>query len=59
MTVVMFKVIALGFQGVIVLVFDFPARTPGFDDGFNIARAEAMIGGKAIAVPVSKKMLEY
>ena len=50
MAEVMLQMIAVVFQYVIVLVLDFPARSPGRDQLGDVALGDAMMGGEGIVV---------
>ena len=44
------EVVALGLQGVVVLVLDFPAAAPGLDDLGDVAAVQRQAGGEGVAV---------
>ena len=48
--VVVLEVVALGLQGVVVFVFDFPASAPGRDDRGHVAVVERQGGRKGVVV---------
>ena len=48
--VVVLEVVALGLQGVVVLVLDLPAAAPGLDDLRHVAVAQRQVGRKGVAV---------
>lgn len=50
MTVVMFEVIACGFQGIVVLVLDFPAGSSGLHDGLHIGTIQGVVCRKGIVI---------
>ena len=50
MSKVMFEMIALGFQGIIIFVFDFPACSSNLDNLNNIAVRDRVIGYKAVLI---------
>ena len=47
---VVLEAVALGFEGVVVLVLDLPARAPGGDDLAHVVGAHGQRAGKAVAV---------
>ena len=47
---VMFKVIALGLEGVVILVFDLPSSAPSRDKGFNSVIRNQVVGRESILV---------
>ena len=49
--VVVFEVVALGFQGVVVVVFDFPPAASGRDDLRHLAVIERQGRCKAVVIP--------
>ncbi|EKU96263.1 hypothetical protein Lepto7375DRAFT_0251 [Leptolyngbya sp. PCC 7375] len=46
----MFKVIALGLKGVVILVFDLPSSAPSRDEGFNIVIRNQVVGRESVLV---------
>ncbi len=48
--VVVLEVVALGHQGVVVLVFDLPVAAPGLGDLRYVAVAQRQVGRKGVAV---------
>ncbi len=44
------QVIALGFQGVVVLVFDLPAGAPGFYEGGDIAGRDRVVADPGVVI---------
>jgi len=47
---VVFQVVALGFQGIVILIFHFPARPTGKDDLCDRLIGEGVIGSEGIFV---------
>ena len=50
MTEVMLKVVALCFEGVVILVFDLPPRPSSPDKLLNIVICNQVIGGESVLV---------
>lgn len=50
MAVVMFEVIALGFQGIVVLVLDVPAGSSGLHDGLHSSTIQVVLRRKRMAI---------
>ena len=50
MAVVMLEMIAFGFEGVVVLVLDFPAGSSGLHDGLHIGVIQGVRRRKGIAI---------
>ena len=50
MSKVMFKVIALGFQRIVIFVFDFPARSSNLGKMSNRCSADGVVGYKAVLI---------
>jgi len=50
MSEIVFKVIAFGFQGIVVFVLDFPARSSDLSNQSWIGRGDEMIGDKGIVI---------
>ena len=50
MAVVMFEVIAFGFQGIVVLVLDVPAGSSGLHDGLHSSTIQVVLRRKRMAI---------
>ena len=50
MAVVMFEVIALGFQGIVLLVLDVPAGSSCLHDGLHSSTIQVVLRRKCIAI---------
>ena len=50
MVVILFEVLAFGFEDIVVLVLDFPTGSSGLHDGFHIGTIQRMAGRKRMAI---------
>ena len=50
MAIIMFEMIAFGFEDIIVLVRDLPARSSGVHDGFHAGAIQGVHGGEGMAI---------
>ena len=50
MSKVMFKVVALGFQGVVIFVFNFSARSSNLGKMNNTCSSDRVVGHKAVLI---------
>jgi hypothetical protein len=46
----MLQVIALGFEGIVVLIFDFPAGAPDLSQRHNTGGGHGVVGHKAVLI---------